>query len=122
MRIYKSFLLTAVVLFAPIVAQAHAFLDHALPKVGSQVSTSPTEVKIWFTEEIEPAFSTLVVQDSSGTQVDKKDAHVDPDNHALFIVSVPTLAPGTYKVLWSVIAVDTHHTHGSFKFTVLGKN
>jgi methionine-rich copper-binding protein CopC len=35
-------------------------------------------------------------------------------------VAVPTLAPGTYRVVWNAVAVDTHHTSGSFKFTVKG--
>ena len=43
---------------------AHAFLDHAEPKVGSTVANSPTELKIWFTQNLEPAFSTLEVQDA----------------------------------------------------------
>ena len=58
-------------------AWAHAFLDHAEPKVGSTVTNSPAEIKIWFTQNLEPAFSTLEVQDAHGKEVDKKDAHLD---------------------------------------------
>jgi len=47
-------------------AEAHAFLDHAEPKVGSTVKGSPTEVKIWFTEELEGAFSKIEVFDAQG--------------------------------------------------------
>ncbi|HUH94704.1 MAG TPA: CopD family protein [Casimicrobiaceae bacterium] len=47
-------------------ASAHAFLDHASPRVGSTVHGSPPDVRLWFTQELEPAFSTLSVQDAGG--------------------------------------------------------
>ncbi|MEY2616481.1 MAG: hypothetical protein QOH78_2254, partial [Verrucomicrobiota bacterium] len=31
-------------------AEAHAFLDHADPKVGSTIHDPPTEVTVWMTE------------------------------------------------------------------------
>ena len=43
---------------------------------------------------------------------------VDAADKSLMTVSVPTLPPGTYKVVWSAVAVDTHHTTGTFTFTV----
>jgi hypothetical protein len=101
-------------------ASAHAFLDHADPKVGSSVATSPAQVKAWFTQHLEAAFSTMQVFDSTGKEIDKNDAHVDPDDTSILIVSLPTLPAGTYTVKWKVVSVDTHHTHGSFDFTVKG--
>jgi hypothetical protein len=112
----RNYVLTLLTL--PTLALAHAFPDHADPRVGSTISKSPSEVKIWFDREIEPAFSHIQVFDSQGNEVDKKDSHCDPDNHKLLIVSVPELGPGTYKVAWHVVATDTHHTHGDFKFTI----
>jgi methionine-rich copper-binding protein CopC len=103
-------------------AWAHAFLDHADPKVGSTVTDSPTVVKLWFTENLEPAFSTLTVQDAQGKQVDKKDAHLDDKNKELFIVSLPALPAGVYTVNWHVVSEDTHKTQGSFKFTIKPKS
>jgi methionine-rich copper-binding protein CopC len=105
-------------LFGAAPAYAHAFLDHAEPKVGAKVTAAPTEVKIWFTEELEPAFSSIQVEDATGTQVDKKDFHVDLKDKTLGIVSLPALGPGTYKVTWQAVATDTHKTHGEFSFTV----
>ncbi len=99
-------------------ASAHAFVDHALPAVGSQVNPAPAAVKIWFTEAIEPAFSSIEVTDSAGKQVDLKDTHVDEKDHTLLIVSLGALPPGTYAVSWKVVAADTHKTHGDFKFAV----
>lgn len=99
--------------------EAHAFLKWAEPAVGSTVQKSPGEVRIWFTENIEPAFSTVRVVDASGKEVDKRDVHLDRSNHALLHVSLPHLEAGIYKVVWRVVSVDTHVTNGSFTFRVV---
>ena len=36
-------------------------------------------------------------------------------------VSLKSLSPGTYRVRWHVLSVDTHKTEGSFTFTVGGR-
>jgi methionine-rich copper-binding protein CopC len=99
-------------------ARAHAFLDHADPKVGSTVKGSPPAVKAWFTQELEPVFSSLQVQDAQGHEVDKKDMHLDDKDKKLMIVSLPPLPAGTYIVSWQAVSVDTHHTRGHFQFTI----
>jgi methionine-rich copper-binding protein CopC len=109
----------AVLLFAlQTHAWAHAFLNHAEPKVGSTITSSPAEIRIWFTQELEPAFSTLEVQDAQGKEVDKKDAHLDDKDKSLFLVSLPQLPAGTYTVIWRAVSVDTHRTQGTFHFTI----
>ena len=99
-------------------AWAHAFLDHSDPKVGSTITNSPGEVKIWFTQELEPAFSSIEVKDAQGKEVDKKDVHVDARDKSLLEVSLPQLPAGTYAVIWHVASVDTHRTQGHFEFTI----
>jgi copper resistance protein C len=99
-------------------AQAHAFLDHADPKVGSTVTNSPTQIKIWFTQSLEPAFSAAEVKDAKGKQVDKKDMRLDDKDKSLMIIPLPPLPDGTYTVTWHAVSVDTHRTQGHFQFTV----
>jgi methionine-rich copper-binding protein CopC len=60
----------------------------------------------------------LRVQNATGKRVDKGDARVNPSNHTLLEVSVPSLPPGTYRVIWSVVAKDGHKAEGDFTFTV----
>jgi methionine-rich copper-binding protein CopC len=108
----------ALLLLAAATAGAHAFLDHADPRVGSKIKSAPAQVRLWFTQQLEPAFSTVRVLDAAGRQVDKQDARVDPGKPDLLIVSLPPLGPGTYKVVWRVLSVDTHVTEGDFTFTV----
>ena len=99
--------------------EAHAFLKDAEPGVGSTAQTSPNEVRIRFTENIEPAFSSIQVFNASGKEVDKRDVHLDRSDHALLHVSLPPLEAGTYKVVWRVVSVDTHVTNGDFIFRVV---
>jgi copper resistance protein C len=97
------------------VADAHAFLDHADPKVGSTIHESPSQVTVWMTENLEPAFSKLQVFDAKGTEVDNKDTKI---NGNIMTVSLPKLASGKYRVSWQVVAVDTHRTSGTFDFNI----
>jgi methionine-rich copper-binding protein CopC len=99
-------------------ARAHAFLDRAEPAVGSSVRESPAEVRLWFSQEIEPAFSTVRVMDGNAKQVDKGDKRVESSDHMILQVSLPPLPPGTYRVAWRVVSVDTHVTVGNFTFEV----
>src|SRR5437660_8108594 len=88
----------------PVAASAHAFLDHAEPRVGNTVATAPREVRLWFTQKLEQAFSTVEVTDGSGQRVDSGKPRVNGNEIA---VSVKSLAPGTYRVNWRLLSVDT---------------
>jgi copper resistance protein C len=101
-----------------VAAHAHAFLERAEPRVGSQVQAAPAEVKLRFNEPLEIAFSTLTVLDASGRRVDRADAHLDADNKALLRVSLQPLPPGEYTVHWRAVSIDTHVTQGTFVFRV----
>jgi hypothetical protein len=98
-------------------AHAHAFLDHADPRVGSTVSASPAEIRLWFTQELEPAFSRMEVTDASGNRVGDA-AQVDRQDRTQMHLTLPNLAPGLYTVLWRVLSVDTHVSEGKFTFRV----
>jgi copper resistance protein C len=111
-------LVPALVLLGATLAMAHAFLERAEPRVGSTVRTSPAQVRLWFTEQLEPAFSTVRVITEAGRQVDKGDAQVDPSAPKQLRVSLPSLSAGTYKVIWRVLSVDTHVSEGDFTFRV----
>ncbi len=104
--------------FLPGRTWGHAFPDHSDPKVGSTVSGSPAQVRIWFDGDLEPAFSTLMVHNADGKMVDKKNSRVDTADPKLLQVSLPLLPPGTYLAIWNVVARDGHRTNGQFSFTI----
>jgi methionine-rich copper-binding protein CopC len=99
-------------------AFAHAFLDHAIPAVGSTVHAPPHEVRVWFSQALEPAFSKLQALDAQGKVVDAGDGHVDASDRTLIAATLTVLAPGTYRVVWRVVSIDTHVTEGDFTFEV----
>ena len=99
-------------------AQAHAFLDHASPAVGSSLSASPPAVVLWFTQDLEPAFSGMTVTNEAGQRVDFGNAQIPPGSPAQLQIGVKPLPPGTYLVSWRVVSVDTHPTEGTFTFEV----
>ena len=115
MRTIAALSLSCLLLFATAPAFAHAFLDRAEPRVGNTVRAAPREVTCWFTQNLEPAFSSLVVRDSTGAQVSVGRAGVSAN---VLRVALKPLPPGVYKVFWRVLSVDTHTTEGDFSFRV----
>ncbi|HEV7634937.1 MAG TPA: copper resistance CopC family protein [Bradyrhizobium sp.] len=96
-------------------ATAHAMLDHAEPRVGNTVATPPREVTLWFTQKLEPAFSSVTVTNPAGQRVDTGKARVSGNQ---MTVSLRAGGSGTYRVNWQVLSVDAHRTNGSFTFQV----
>jgi methionine-rich copper-binding protein CopC len=99
-------------------ADAHAFLRHAVPLVGSNIPTAPPVLTLDYTEGVEPRFCQVVVHDAQGQQVDKGDLHAAPSDEKRLLLGLQPLKQGTYTVEWHVTSVDTHHTEGTFTFTV----
>lgn len=118
-RLLRFALGPLVFLLAMRCAEAHAFPDHSSPKVGSDLASAPTVVRIWFDGDIEPVFSMLIVKTATGSQVSAGQGRVSASNSTLLETTLPkTLPPGKYYVYWSVIARDGHHTNGRFPFRV----
>jgi hypothetical protein len=99
-------------------AQAHAFLTHATPAVGSTVAAAPAELTLDYTEAVEPHFCHVQVLDAAGQQVDAGNLHAAPDDPKRLLLGLKPLPPGSYTVQWRVVAADTHHTEGKFTFSV----
>jgi copper resistance protein C len=99
-------------------ALAHSGLQRAEPPVESTLKRPPAEVKLYFTERLEPGYSTVRVEDGQGARVDRDDSRVDRSNPLLLRVTLTPLAHGTYTVIWRVLSVDSHITEGRFTFRV----
>jgi methionine-rich copper-binding protein CopC len=117
-RAIAAALALAAILSSPAPILAHAFLDHSDPAVGSTVSASPAALNLWFTQELEPAFSWVTVTDRSGAAVNDGSAAIDSTDQTELTVKLKQLPAGTYTVKWHVLSVDTHTTEGDFTFQV----
>jgi copper resistance protein C len=104
----------SIFLISAAAAQAHARLDHTVPAAGSTVSSSPSQVTLIFTENLEPKFSGGDVVSLSGTRMD----HGSSVSGSTMRIDVPGLPPGGYVVHWHALSVDTHKSQGSFSFHV----
>jgi methionine-rich copper-binding protein CopC len=99
-------------------AFAHAQLEKASPPVGGTVS-APSEIRLSFSEGVEPKFSGLTLKSDKGSTIAAHAAGVDPSDNKILIVKIgKPLPPGVYTVIWHAVSVDTHHTQGDFEFTV----
>jgi len=118
MKHLAKIVIALIVTLLPAAALAHAMLDRASPRVGSTVANAPKELTLWFTEKLEPAFSTAEVRNAQGAAMQSGKAHVDSSDRTELRVPLKALPPGTYLVTWRVLSVDTHRTQGSFTFKV----
>ena len=100
-------------------AEAHAWLDRSQPRSGEVVQTGPPEVLLWFSEDIDIAFSYVQVLNSAGERVDNDDFHVHSRKDQPGVTMKLNVPNGTYTVIWDVISVvDGHRTKGSFPYFV----
>jgi methionine-rich copper-binding protein CopC len=100
-------------------ARAHSFPEEQHPSAGQTLSTPPAEIRIKFDAPIEKLFAKLQVLDAAGKDHAAGPPQVSSDGIELSS-KLEELATGQYTVRWSALCVDTHHTEGSYSFTVGG--
>ena len=104
-------------------AYAHAVLVRSDPAANALLHTPPTHVRLWFDDMLIAQTSHVIVQNTGGQEVDRRDSavsHADPHEMA---VTLPQLPVGTYTVLWVAQSTDDGHvTTGSFAFSIVGAN
>src|SRR6266700_1356243 len=110
-------------LLFPAVADAqamHAILLRSEPAKDSILNVAPHNVRMWFSEDLNPSFSTAVVVNAQNHRVDNSDAHVSAgDPREMDLTLKANLPPAVYIVVWrSDSNEDGHILRGSFIFTV----
>ncbi len=105
-------------LAAPGSGWAHAYLEKSSPTRRAVLTRAPTEVRLWFNERLEAAFSSLTVVDGDGKRVDTGDARVDPADPKRLSVGLRPLGAGAYTVRYRVLSVDGHVVESQFSFTM----
>jgi copper resistance protein C len=99
-------------------AFAHAQLQKAAPPVGGVVTATPTEIRLKFSEGVEPRFSGITLAAEAGAAQSTGKPALDPADPSVLIVTIgQPLKPGVYTVTWHAVSVDTHKTQGKFNFT-----
>ena len=67
--------------------------------------------------QVEKLFAKLEVTGADGQNLAAGGPQVSDDGVRMS-VKVGALKPGDYTVKWAVVGVDTHHTEGSYTFSV----
>jgi copper transport protein len=76
-------------------AQAHGFIVRAVPEDRAVLQRSPTRLQYWFSEGLEPDFSSINVRNQNGEVI--ATGGVDADNTALMRAQLPPNLPdGVY--------------------------
>jgi methionine-rich copper-binding protein CopC len=117
-RFLVALVAAATVGTASMAALAHAFLNQAVPPVGGTVAKSPKEIRLTFSEGVEPRFSGIELATSDGRAIATGPAVRDPRDDKQLVLVLPPLGPGRYKVSWHVVSVDIHRNEGAYTFAV----
>lgn len=100
-------------------ALAHAHLRQAQPPVDGSVPSGVQEIRIAYTEAVEPRFCQVVLTGPDGKPVGAASPGTDPADAKVLVLRLSQpLPPGAYEVEWHATAVDTHKTEGRYGFTV----
>jgi methionine-rich copper-binding protein CopC len=102
-------------------ALAHSMLVKAEPPRRAVLTKAPAQVQLWFNEEIEGDYASLVVLDTEKHPVTEIKPQLAPDDRKSIVLPLPELTPGKYSVKFRVLSVDGHVVESYFDFTVKGK-
>jgi copper transport protein len=114
-------LLTAVAVGAlalPAAAWAHAALLKTVPEASRTVNSAPPEVRLTYSEPIEPRFAIVSVTDAAGRQVTSGQPARAPGSPQTLVTPLRSVPEGWYLVFWRVISADGHPVRGAFTFAV----
>src|SRR6266699_2783974 len=120
-RLLVAVLLALGLAFAfPAASEAHAILLRSDPAKDAVLPVAPSQVRMWFSEALNPAFSTAVVVNGANKRVDIGNALVSPSDPTEMDVTLkPNLPPAVYIVIYRTDSnVDGHILTGSFLFSV----
>ena len=101
-------------------ASAHALLKSSEPTSGANLSASPSEILLMFTEPPDPTLSSVTILDANGRTVHQGSLEAVPGSPTELQIPVTTsLAKGVYTVSWRTVSrTDGHVTAGSFSFGI----
>lgn len=118
MRRALSMVLAATLLW-PSSAAAHASLAQSDPVAGARLDTTPSVIRLTFSERPDPALSRIDVVDAAGRARHSGGAVPVAGEPQTLAVPVTPLPRGSYTVLYRVIAAgDGHASDGTLTFGV----
>lgn len=100
-------------------ARAHAELLRSDPAVGALLQSSPSEVTLEFSEDLDPGFSRVQLYNSKNEVINAGPGAIDPTNTKIMRLALGALPKDSYTALWRArSAADGHVTEGGVPFGV----
>lgn len=109
LRRFLPLILLCLLLIAPSdSADAHGYIVRSIPENRASLERAPVRVQYWFSESLEPAFSSITIRDASGAEI--ASGGVDERDPRLLAARLPVGLPdGAYIVdLRIAFASDGH--------------
>jgi copper transport protein len=101
-------------------ARAHGFLVRAIPEDRATLERAPARLQYWFSETLEPEFSSLTVRDTSGAVI--ATGGISPDNSTLLTVRLSNDLPdGAYIVDMRLAFASDGHVIAERRMFFVGK-
>src|ERR1700750_358564 len=92
-----AFVLAFTLLLSLSPVSAHGYLLRSIPEDRAVLEPAPARLQYWFSEGLEPRFTTLTLRDQKGNVV--ATGAVSPDNNSLLAARLPhNLPDGAYIV------------------------
>ncbi|HYX89773.1 MAG TPA: copper resistance protein CopC [Gaiellaceae bacterium] len=102
----------------PGAAWAHAALLRTEPVASRTVNSPPAQVRLTYSEPVEPRFAIVSVTDADGNQVTAGSPTGEPGSPQTLVTPLRRVSEGWYLVFWRVISADGHPVRGAFTFAV----
>ena len=118
MRLRLSIALVAIAaLVLPVAASAHAYLVRTEPSASGITARAPADVRLTFSEAVEPRFAIVSVTDASGQQLVDRAPARSPNDPNTLVIPIEHVPEGWYLVYWRDL-VDGHPVRGAYTFQV----
>ncbi|MFC0132966.1 copper resistance protein CopC [Massilia eurypsychrophila] len=99
-------------------SHAHTKVETAEPKADSELNEPPKEIRLHFSDTLEPAFTKIVLLDAKNVTIKLPKAVVDKADAKTVSAQLPVLRAGQYLVRWSTMTRDSHKVKGEYRFNV----
>ena len=97
---------------------AHASLVKSVPAQRAVLARAPARLQLWFSERLEPRFSSLSLFDAGDNPVELGAVEVDRNDPRSISANLKALPAGRYVVKYRVLSTDGHVTEKEFAFSI----
>lgn len=99
-------------------ASAHAIMVKSSPEKEASTNVIPTQVDVWFDDNVGPKYTSLAIVNSKGERVDNGDGALEMMDKSHLSATLKPITPGRYGVKYRVQSADGHIVTGKFFFEI----